>query len=405
MKKGVDRSFIIKMIVFVAIALFAIWIMDNTYWGEQTVYKPLSGEAATDPFYSVQKLSDLVGAHAEWKHVFAEPPTTDSVMVLTDWHWDVIAQRREKIERWVRAGGRLLIDDSLIVSDDSLKNWTGLEYHNVPVKKDDKGNDIEEPTDSTLFEDGEEKNDCETLKLIDHRPEADPNRATYQLCDFDSYRYITSSKPVKWGLRDEHGLQAVRTEIDKGSVTLINGALFGNRELLEGEHALLFVAATQLRHDDHIYFLMDEDGVPLLKLIWRYGSPVVVFGLLLMLAALWRNGMRFGPMAAAINGARRSLAEQIVGTGHFILRFNGDHSLHVATVRALNDAARRHIAHYDRLDTQQRVEALAKVGNVDIESLSHAIHFQGMRNKGELRHAIAVLEQARRQLLKAADKH
>lgn len=405
MKQAVNRSFIIKMIVFVAIALFAIWIMDNTYWGEQTVYKPLSGEAASDPFYSAQKLSDMVGAHAEWKHVFAEPPTSDSILVLTYWHWDVIAQRREKIEQWVQAGGRLLIDDSLIVSDDSLKKWTGLEYHDVPVKHDEKDSDAKENANTTIFDNGDDDdNDCQPLKLTDHRPNADPARTSYELCGVDSYRYLTTDKPVNWGLRDEHGLQAVRVEIGKGSVTLVNGSLFGNREMLDGDHALLFAAATQLRRDDRIYFLMDEDGVPLLKLIWRYGSPVVVFALLLTLAALWRNGVRFGPMKAATSGARRSLAEQIIGTGHFILRFNGDHSLHVATVRALNDAARRQVAHYDRLDTQQRMDALAKAVNVDVETLSQAINFRGTRNTNELRHAIAVMEHARRELLKASNR-
>jgi hypothetical protein len=122
---------------------------------------------------------------------------------------------------------------------------------------------------------------------------------------------------------------------------------------------------------------------------------------LFVLAALWRNGMRFGPMAAASNGARRSLAEQIIGTGQFILRFNGDQALHAATVRALTDVARKQIAHYDRLDTQERTRALARETGLDEEALSYAIHFQGKRRAADLRHAIALLEQARRQLLHA----
>ncbi|MES1195621.1 MAG: hypothetical protein ABUL58_01590, partial [Steroidobacter sp.] len=194
---------------------------------------------------------------------------------------------------------------------------------------------------------------------------------------------------------------AIRIAVGRGSVTVFNSEPFGNREILYGEHGLLFVTATQLHGGDEIYFLMDEKGVPLLKLIWRYGSPVVVLALLLALAALWRNGMGFGPMAAIPDGARRSLAEQITGTGHFILRFDGDQVLHAAMVRGLTDAARRHIAHYERLGTQERIDALARATGMNAETLGNALHYQGRRRAAELRHAIALLEHARRHLLNA----
>ena len=46
-----------------------------------------------------------------------------------------------------------------------------------------------------------------------------------------------------WALHDEGELQALRINIGRGSVTMLNATPFGNRELLEGDHAPLFVAA------------------------------------------------------------------------------------------------------------------------------------------------------------------
>ena len=401
MKTAVNRSLIIKLIVLVALVLLAVWIMNNTYWAEDNIPKNLSGEAATNPFYAAQKLTDSLGAQSEWKHVFGNLPARNSIIVLSYWHWDVIAKRREQLQSWVNDGGRLVLDDSLIINDAALKDWLGIERHDVPAKDHDGETDDEDKENrskSKLFKLSNEQQ-CEHIALIDHRPDANPNRKTYQLCNFNTSQYLTAAQPVSWGLRDVHGLQAARIAVGRGSVTLFNATPFLYREMLYGEHGLVFVAATQLHHGDHVYFLMDEDGVPLLKLIWRYGSPVVVLAALIVLAALWRNGMRLGPMAATVDGARRSLAEQIIGTGHFILRFNGDQALHAATVRALTDVARKQIAHFDRLDTQAYTLALAKATGLDAEALGQAIHFQGKRRATDLRHAIALLEHARRHLL------
>ena len=398
MNTRVDRSLIIKLIVFAAVVLLGIWIMNNTYWAEESVPKGLSGEAATNPFYTAQHLSDALGAHSEWKRVLTEMPDTNAVIVLGYWNWNVITERRETLQKWVTAGGRLIIDDSLIAKESALKDWAGLEYQSVSKKSDQEATDEDADEEETappkpflkpgVF--------CEHLQLTGNNIPVDLRSATYQFCTFDRDRFIASSKPVEWGLRNEHGLQAVRVTIGKGSVSLFNAEPFGNRAMLNGDHGLIFVAATQLQRDDNIFFVMDEDGTPLLKLIWLYGAPAVTLVLLLVAATLWRNGTRFGPMAAVRDGARRSLAEQIIGTGRFIIRFNGGKTLHAATVRALLESARRHIPHYDRLGTQDRIAALAVATNINVDELNSAIHHQGIRRPTDLRHVITVLEHARR---------
>jgi hypothetical protein len=95
----------------------------------------------------------------------------------------------------------------------------------------------------------------------------------------------------------------------------------------------------------------------MLALLWRYGAPVVTLALTLLALVLWRGGVRFGPLAAAPEAARRSLVEQIRGTGQFILRHGGGISFHAASVRALDEAAGRRVPLYS-LSPVERAAAL-----------------------------------------------
>ncbi len=160
----------------------------------------------------------------------------------------------------------------------------------------------------------------------------------------------------------------------------------------------------QLRHGDLVLFLTEEDHASLPSLMWRFGAPAVLLLLACAALALWRAGPRFGPPAARAVTARRSLAEQIRGTGQFALRFGGGNALHAAAARALRDAAIRRFPGYDHMSSEERVAALAKASGINAEDLGPVLNRSGARSTHELRNAIAILETARRSLLKKA-KH
>ena len=206
-------------------------------------------------------------------------------------------------------------------------------------------------------------------------------------------------RKLSWRLQDRDGnTQALRVPIGRGSVTMVNSFAFDNTSLLECDNALLFTAATQLHRGDEIHFLTDGQGGSLLTLLWTYGSPVIVLAALLVVLWLWRSGVRFGPLVAAADPARRSLAEQIRGTGQFTLRFGGGTALHAATVRALNEAAARHVPHYERLTGDERAAALAPLTGLGSGELTAALLDPAARRPHEIRKTIAFLEAARRRI-------
>src|SRR6185436_2168184 len=168
------------------------------------------------------------------------------------------------------------------------------------------------------------------------------------------------------------------------------------RSLFDGDHGWLLVAATNLRRGDDIHFFSEESHPSLLALVWSSASPTVVLVLVLIWLGLWRSSVRLGPLAPIPERARRSLAEQIRGTGRFAVRCGDSESLHAACVRALNEAAGRHIAAYSRLSPRERTASLARLTGVSQDALSEAIHHPGVRRSFELRETIELLETARR---------
>jgi hypothetical protein len=396
-----NKRWILFAALIVGLALLGWWTASKTHWDDITVPTPLRGEAVKNPFYAAQRFVEALDATSEWRQSLGTPRAQDSVIVLSNWHWSLIERRRKLLEAWVQAGGRLVLDRTLIGGEAEFKEWSGLKVINrddATTKKKKPPNETNEP-EPQYYGAGL----CGTL-LASYSPKSSDLRDRYTVCQLASAGRIYSWRPVFWALHDKDAMQATRVEIGNGSVTLLNATPFGNRDLTQVDHGLLFVAVTQLKRGDHVVFLSEEEHPGLLTLIWGNGKPVVLLAGLLILISLWRGAVRFGPLIAPTETARRSLAEQIRGTGLFILRFGGNKTLHAAMLRAIDETARRRIVNYSHLPSSERVAALARVAALDVDKLSAAIHHRGDRGAHELQHDIALLETTRRALLRNDSK-
>jgi hypothetical protein len=226
------------------------------------------------------------------------------------------------------------------------------------------------------------------------------SHGSYTICGMDVASSLKTARRMSWALsRDAWGLQAVRVKLGRGSVTVLNGTPFVGRGLFDDDNGRLFVAATQLRTGDEIHFFSESSHASLLELAWQLGWPVVCLLIALIALALWRSSARFGPLAAPADMARRSLAEQIRGTGQFTLRVGGGESLHAAAARALNEVAALYISAYERLPGTERMSALAQATGFEATALAAALHYSGTRRSEHLRTNIELLEAARRRIL------
>jgi hypothetical protein len=375
-----SRQLLINGLSAVVVIALVWWIASNSYWEEYDRNTGLQGEALTNPFYAAQRLSELLGAHTKLRHEIMRAPPPQAALVIGDWNWDLMPERRERLERWVQDGGRLVVLRNML-SETQFNAWTGV----------------------TQSRKGDRKKPCPRASQCpppDHSYVQDPGNPgkRWNICDVSDWTFLATSRPIVWRLNDTDGhTQTLRLRIGRGSVTIINADPFTKESLPCGDDALLFVAATQLHAGDPVEFLTEDSGPSLLQLVWTYGAPVVLLLIVLIVLWLWRSGVRFGPLMATPDPARRSLAEQIRGTGRFTLRFGAGRALHAASVRALNETAARRVPHFERLAGEARIEALASLAGVSASELSAALE-RAARNPHELRKAIATLELARRHL-------
>ncbi|HUI59247.1 MAG TPA: hypothetical protein VLX90_03455, partial [Steroidobacteraceae bacterium] len=119
------------LIATASLVLLTVWIARNTYWTEVSVPSPEKGEAASDPFYAAGRLVRLLGARTSMSRGFIGSPATDAVVVISEWNWDLMADRRERLERWVESGGRLVLDQT-VFNIARLGDWCG-------IGRDDRG--------------------------------------------------------------------------------------------------------------------------------------------------------------------------------------------------------------------------------------------------------------------------
>ncbi len=386
---------IVKILIALIVIVPLVALATKLKFKEEKVPMPLKGEALTNPYYAAIKLSERLGAEARREHIFTSPDP-DGVIVLSNWNWTLIDSRRQRIQEWVEGGGRLVVDGSFLGDYDQFAKWSGIDKpttHDDDDEVEDEDlaeslSESEQPLLSGLF-----KRECD--RLVE-----DGTEREFKVCNVDHSRALETRRKVLWALREGEYIHVLRTAVGRGSVTVINAQPVRYRDLLEGDNARLFVRAAQLDRGDTVLFLSEEEQTSILELIWRYGAPAVLLLLALIALALWRAVARFGPLTAPTESARRSLAEQIRGTGQFALRHGGGVALHSAMVRALRDAALRHLPAYDRLPSDERVAAVAKLSGIPSDELGPVLNFSGARSSHELRNAIAVLETARRRLLK-----
>jgi hypothetical protein len=374
----VNRNYLGGLLTVLALAGLGVWLLNNTHWEVVEERTSPQGDAVTNLFYSAQHLAESLGARSRVRHEIVTLPSAGAVMVVSFWNWALIPERRERLEQWVRDGGRLVVGADLL-NYEAFDKWTGVKR--LPWKQEEESSGNSAPR-------------CPSNS---HRLTGDSEH--FDICSPLTPGGLSTTRKLSWRLRDRDGnTQALRVPIGRGSVTIVNAFAFGNTDLLNCDSALLFTAATQLQRGDEIHFLTDGRGASLLALLWSYGSPVIVLAALLVALWLWRSGVRFGPLAAAADPARRSLAEQIRGTGQFTLRFGGGTALYAATARALNEAAARHVPHYERLTGDERVAALGSLTGLGSGELAAALLDPAARRAHEIRKTIAFLEAARRRI-------
>jgi len=223
-----------------------------------------------------------------------------------------------------------------------------------------------------------------------------------RLCSYGLTNSGLATPDPRWGLRDAGGFRVVRIAVGAGTVTVVEDArIFANDTLLFGDNGLIDVAALQLRAGRELWIAAGDGRQPVLAWLWTQAPAVPLAGALLLVLWLWRSLPRFGPREELPGTARRSMVEQISGTARFLWQ-RSPAALHGAQRRALDEAAARRIRNYARLDLSDRAAAIARATGFEASALLQALAIDRAPDRRSLPRQLAVLEAARRALLREA---
>jgi hypothetical protein len=395
-----DRG-VAVLILAVGVGL-CTWIAFNTYWTRVTLWSPLRGEAATNPYYSVERLVHALGMRSRKIHSLRVLPAATDVLLVTDLYGDVAHTPFASLQHWVEGGGRLVVTSNVVWSTPALQTWSGIApAHQDPAPRPAQRKRAMPPVaakgaaQATLL-DADGSTDCHPLSVQLH------GRATGEdlsICAPVTVFGFASKRVPDWALTSERGMQLLRVALGHGSVTVIGPALFFNpRVFLRGDDARALIEGTQLRRGEQLVIFSASQAEPLVAMLWRLAAPAIVcFGLATLLLIV-RHLPRFGPGMPEPTAARRSLAEQLRANARFAWRTGNLRPLRAAVLRSLDRDAMRHIPGYGSLDTRQRAAEIARRAGIDAGALNAALTGDAAGTPHVQRAAITLLEQARRGL-------
>jgi hypothetical protein len=427
------QAWIWRVLAALGFAALAVWFVMNTRWVEEEEPLPPKGAALADPYYALRKIVAATGTTLEIRHTLDPLPPRDATLVLDTGSWDLFPERDARLKAWVEAGGHLVVVGPVVLTARSGQlRWIPLSFVPAPRKpaavasaprraEGEDDDDDEDDADTTPRSPASpasaapgtraatpplipgvaalERRHCEVFEEIEGATPAFDAGRRFLGCLYPFDLRPLHARPT-WGLANEKNTLALRVPLGRGDVTALSAWLpVESRPLLAGDNALILAAAFDLPSRRPLWLVESEEREPLPAWIWHNARAPLMLALAAIALALWRLMVRFGPREATLAQARRSMGEQLRGTGEFIAA-RDPQALHAATREALDEAARSRIEGYAGLDDVARVDALARVARLDKTALREALRPAAAPH--QILAAIATLEQARRALLHAA---
>jgi hypothetical protein len=434
------------------VLLLVVLVATQTRWEEVEVEDPARGLAASDEYYSLRHVLEGAGSTLEVRTSLEPLPPAGATLYLDSSLWNIFPERDAHLRAWVENGGHLvLLSPHVGTGEDDLR-WVPLSAvrpRGAPAPGSPKIAPAPRPAASDADDEDEDDEDKDKddgdkrpigagqpppheteqqrqrrvklakllgVKLPERgcadfsetgaatQPAFEPGRV-YRGCTLaGSLRALGHVEPT-WTLASAHGTLAMRVPVGRGNVTGVTPYLvLDNHDLLQADNGLIAAAVLQAAPGRPVWIVRDEAREPLLGWLWHEGRTPLLLALAAIALSLWRLMVRFGPREAQPPQARRSMGEQVRGTGQFIAGTDAQ-ALHAATRKAFEDVARTRVEGWAELGDAERIAALAVTiahsHAIDQATLLASLNIGGGATKTQILTAIAVLEQARRALLRA----
>jgi len=384
------------LVLFVVLALVAIWFRHTYQRVEKTLYLPPSDEAAYNPLYALARTleADGVKVNARQRLMLDDNALApgDTLLLFNDPR-ALSPPEAEQLLGWVERGGHLIV--------------------RTPLRTFGTGLEDEEDAPSALLDAlsvwlVEEDPDCEDFQVEgeDHHVE---------FCRGRRFAFDGIVPELAWG-NLQAGYVYARVSRGRGHVDVLADVDFLVNTGARGDVGESLDAPPQggLRDAPHRALarqvLAPNYGHGTMHLVYAAEMPtlwrtlflrgwMVWIPLVLALAAwLWMRTQRFGPPVPAPAGDRRSLLEHVRASGEHLYRYGRGVMLYAAVRQAFLTQLRRRDPVAAALGGEPQIEAIAARTGLPVERIRTALNAPASHDRKAFRDRISMLIQLRNRL-------
>ncbi len=367
-----------------------------------------------------------------------QQPLPAGTIVLTDNRGVMTEAQAEALLEWVSAGNTLVLrpqwqsveadedDDeealTELVERDPIGQWFGVSQTYRPAKKAAESTDADansetgSATDSEIDSEsgadtevsaeltggsdgGNDETDGITTEAVDEpaeptsappakTPKKPPHKRVFNYARLQlpshanlllieqNLRLVNAEDGAVPDLSDEAGDSIQIFNEGNGQVVFLANEPFNNRSIRAADHAELLLALAALNASGKsVRFVTELDMPAWYEALWQQFRWALVSVLAVILIWLWRAVVRFGPLKAEPDPARRAQLEHVQASARWLWRLAGGREQMLAAVRADVEAIlRRQLPQLQRLSVEAGQQLIAEHFQLPLTDVVLALH-------------------------------
>ncbi|HEY0288133.1 MAG TPA: DUF4350 domain-containing protein [Pseudomonas sp.] len=367
-------------LVLVVIAAVAMLLFQQLEHYQEVIDQGPSPKAQANPYLAAQLFLDQRSIPVKVIETLHGLPATQQqtqTLLLLDTRENMTPAEVERVLAWTRSGGRLVFvaeqlwDEKKGRSGDLLLDQIQIhQFLTRDLREQDRRREQEMikpviPLSADLANTSKTPWPELTRLYVEH--ETDP---AYMSFDPAFHLDDPQDQAQSWANSADatHMLQMV---YGNGLITVLTDAdLWKNRAIGKYDNAWLLWYLTQ---DSAVTLLLRTEHADVFSLLVRYFPLALTALVLLTLMALWRVGMRQGPLQPAPERARRQLAEHLRASADFMLRRKGQQALLRNLQTDILRRARQRHPGFDGLGIAEQWQTVARLTRQPTSAVGQAL--------------------------------
>ena len=388
MKRERWKYLLIIGLLLIMTALSASWFVSHFESYQQEVKTGLSPEARSNPYLAAERFLHALGRPAESRDgpdLLLHLPPADDTLLIDRLTANLGERQQQALLDWLEAGGHLIVTptrhfgkgDTQPDDDEELSESEKLPGSDAPSDRDlssrsNRGDFLLQQFDLTLEPCLAEQSTAGAKVALYFTEQAKPLSLEVR----SGYCLYSGSVEADYQVSDaDGGIRLLQYQLGNGMMTVLSDhTILTNDKIDQHDHALILARLTDADPDRHNWLLHDSRTATLLELLWRHAHTVLISAGCLLLLFLWSLYNRAGPLLEPDNEQRRSLLEHLDATATYLWRRGRTGQLIQSVRSAIIQRCIEHHPQLDRLSDQARSEQIAKIVQLDPESIHQTLH-------------------------------